>query len=163
MKKLSGFTLIELIVVVSVIAVLAGIITPAIGSIVDDARDSRSIAECKHLATAILQYEKQYGWLPYSGLPGGSATYSYAYNNQSQTNTLNTLIRTFLGRRAVMDPWSTPYMMHQYAFYNPPARAIICTWGKDKANQGEWSGSVWQNRSDINFGAGESGYYFVFK
>jgi len=163
MKKVSGFTLIELIVVVSVIAVLAGIITPAIGSIVDDARDSRSIAEVKHIATAILQYEKQYGWLPYSGLPGGSVTYSYAYYNQGQTNTLNTLIMSYLGRRAVLDPWGTPYMYHQYAYYNPPARAIACTWGKDKGNQGEWSSWYWQNRYDIPQNASTGGYYFVFK
>ena len=165
MKK--GFTLIELIVVVSVIAVLAGMVIPTVGAILDDAKEAVSIAEAKNVATAVLQYEKKYGYLPYNKLPGGRTGYAYAYSYAQVYNLGYYNIKSYLGRMLIYDPWKVPYKFHQYDSYNPPARAVVVTFGKDRAsnNKGypEWSGTTWSLRRDIRNDQTYGGYYTAFK
>lgn len=154
-----GFTLIELIVVISVIAVLAGIILPTMGAIIDDARAARAVTEVKHIATACLQYEKELGYLPYSGLGGGALTYSYCttYNHMNQ---LNNLCVKYFSRRILRDPFGQPYRYHQYAYYTQH-RAVAMTAGKNQNFSWVWNGNVWNNRTEPP--ANQSAYYMVFK
>lgn len=51
-----GFTLIEIIVVVTIIAILAGIIAPRIMSNVGKAKSSRAKSEAKQIASLITNY-----------------------------------------------------------------------------------------------------------
>ena len=55
-KKSKGFTIVELLVVVSIIALLIGILLPAIGKARDKARTSTSISNLRQLATAHNAY-----------------------------------------------------------------------------------------------------------
>jgi len=162
MKKVKGFTLIELIVVISVIAVLAGIVVPTIGSLVEEAKDVKMVAEVKHLATSILMYEKNVGWLPYAGLPGGSVTYSYAYYPANLT-TLNNLIVAYVGRRMERDPWNREY---RYWQYNAVAnmRAVVLSFVRNNYTS-LWNSGIWSNRTDTGTQADPlvNGYYLVFK
>ena len=119
-----GFTLLELIVVVAVIAVLIGITIPVVGGIIEDAKQSKAHSELKTLAASCLSYQSKYGFLPYSGLGGGRTYYAYAVNN-SQMNRLSYLTREWLSKRIITDPWSTNYRYHMYLYYNPPANGVV--------------------------------------
>jgi general secretion pathway protein G len=59
-----GFTLIELAVVLAIIAVLAGILTPMVTSYLDQSRASRAQADLKTLADAIKLYQRDTGQWP---------------------------------------------------------------------------------------------------
>jgi type II secretion system protein G len=156
--KSRGFTLIELIVVVSVIAVLAGIVVPTLGSLVEDAKDSKMVAEVKHLCTAILQYDKNVGYLPYAGLGGGAIGNSYA-STVAQMTTLNNLIVAYVGRRIINDPWNRSYRYRQNSTYTN-MRAVAMGLGRNNYTT-LWSDTtIWSNRTEV---ALANGYYLVFK
>jgi prepilin-type N-terminal cleavage/methylation domain-containing protein len=162
-----GFTLIELIVVISVIAVLAGIILPTIGAIIDDAKTAKGIAEVKHLATACLQYDKQQGNLPYQNLLGGNINYAYTLDAETAgtptyINRLNTHVQAFVSRRILKDPFNMPYRyyMRNIATY-PNFKAVTMTAGKNKNWNWVWSAARWNTRAEP--AATETSYYMVFK
>jgi len=89
----AGFTLIEVIVIVAILAILAGILAPMIFSQIDDAKLARAEADCKSISSAILAFRKDLGvWPNHSGagcgentqflrgggdLPGGLADMAY--------------------------------------------------------------------------------------
>lgn len=47
-----GFTIVELVIVIAVIAILAGVMIPTFGAIIDNANESRAIQEGKNALTA---------------------------------------------------------------------------------------------------------------
>ncbi len=59
-----GFTLIELAVVLAVIAILAGILTPLVTSYLDQARGGRAQADLKTIADAVKLYQRDTGRYP---------------------------------------------------------------------------------------------------
>jgi prepilin-type N-terminal cleavage/methylation domain-containing protein len=60
----SGFTLIELTVVLAVIVTLAMVITPPIGSIVSEARLATASSNCQTIASAIVLFYRDNGFFP---------------------------------------------------------------------------------------------------
>ena len=63
--KRQFFTLVELLVVIVIIAILAGIAFPVIGGMNRKGKETRARAEINAIVTAIKQYEADYGTLPY--------------------------------------------------------------------------------------------------
>ena len=68
------FTLVEMLVVIVVIAILAGIAFPVIGGMNRKGKETKARAEINAIVTAIKQYETDYGTLPYL-LPSDTPTY----------------------------------------------------------------------------------------
>lgn len=67
-----GFTLVELMVVVSIIGVLAAIVYANVGAASPKARDAERQADIRNLQTAIEQYKQKNGRYPAMGcVPGG--------------------------------------------------------------------------------------------
>ncbi|MDR1591171.1 MAG: prepilin-type N-terminal cleavage/methylation domain-containing protein [Puniceicoccales bacterium] len=64
-KKL-GFTLIELIIVVSIIAILMSIIIPASQKVFAEARKSKARAAMKQIAETYCRYYQNNGFIPYA-------------------------------------------------------------------------------------------------
>lgn len=70
----SGFTMLELIVVVAAIAILAAILTPMVLKLIDDARVSRAQNEVEAIATAVATLYKDTARWPYTNANGPSGT-----------------------------------------------------------------------------------------
>jgi general secretion pathway protein G len=85
----SGFTLIELMVVVAIISTLSAIAIPAYSRYVEKAKITKAIAEIKILSQEISAFAADGGPLP---------------------NTLNDI-----GRAGLLDPWGNPYQYLNYA------------------------------------------------
>lgn len=77
-NKKSGFTLMEIMVVIIVIAVLASVAGPMIGSITDQGRTSATKSKLSALKSALLAYQSDIGRLPFNGEPK-NATCATAY------------------------------------------------------------------------------------
>lgn len=60
----SGFTLVEVVVVIAVVALLSAIIVPVVAKQIDDAKISRAQNECVVIAAAIQQFYKDVGTYP---------------------------------------------------------------------------------------------------
>ena len=71
--KRKHFTLVELLVVIGIIAILSGILLPAVSGSLKKADSAKAKASITTLVNAIKQYESTYGRLP---IPAGSPAYS---------------------------------------------------------------------------------------
>ncbi len=170
-----GFTLIELIVVISVIAILAGIVTPVAGILIDESRVLRGKTDIDALGKSCIMFDSHYRSLPFVGLPGGSAGYSYAYN-PAETDVLNDLllgannrvnatqnpsgmtVKQFISQRCTYDPWATCYKYHNYT-QSGRATLVFCHFGANKANNGVWDYNLWTRSGN----APSDDYYKMFR
>src|SRR5262245_5036798 len=114
-NRASGFTLIEMIVVIAIIISLAGVIIPVVSGELDDAKQARAVGDLNRLATAIGQYIKDTGYKP-SG-DRGAQLYHWAYTNGDQpiSNDFNdgrsVHLRRFLEVNDFGGPhWKGPYL-----------------------------------------------------
>ncbi len=63
-KTSAAFTLVELLVVISIIAILAGLSFPAVNGAMDSAKKTQAKSNAVQIATAVSAYEMEYGKLP---------------------------------------------------------------------------------------------------
>ena len=63
-RHLRGFTLIELVVVISILAILSGVLVPRVTNHMKAARDARRLADVKTVRNAIEQYYLDKGSYP---------------------------------------------------------------------------------------------------
>src|SRR4051794_33852710 len=64
--KPRGFTLVELLVVIGIIALLVSILLPALNRARDSANTLKCLANCRTLGNAFVMYAQEHkGWLPY--------------------------------------------------------------------------------------------------
>jgi prepilin-type N-terminal cleavage/methylation domain-containing protein len=73
----SGFTLVEVIVVLSVVLLLTGIAVPMLSSYMEDGRRARAEDECKVLGAAVMSFYKDTGVYPARSSAG---TNNYVYS-----------------------------------------------------------------------------------
>lgn len=72
-QKSRGFTLIELVVVISILAILSGVLVPRVRSHLKTARDARRLEDIKTVRGAIEQYRKDKGSYP---APNANSSYN---------------------------------------------------------------------------------------
>lgn len=64
MKKKSAFTLVELLMVVAIIGILAGILIPAVGKVLDKAKVAASKTQLNNYVNAIQLFKGEYNYFP---------------------------------------------------------------------------------------------------
>lgn len=83
-RRTAGFTLIEVLVVLSVVAALAAILTPVVVRYVDDARNQRATSDTKVIGSAIGQFSRDLAKGPVfsdASLSSGDLTVLYGPGN----------------------------------------------------------------------------------
>lgn len=112
LSKRSGFTLIEIILVVVIIGILAGIGIPKLGGKSDKAKMAQAQGNIQMLGMAIREYEIMNGDYPTS-LDG--------LLDESKGG-------PFLEKKSVpTDPWSVPYVYAAPGSYNNHTFDLSCT------------------------------------
>ena len=160
------FTLIELLTVIAVIAILAGMLLPAIARAKDKAKVAKARAEIKALELAVKQYESTYGCLPVAAVstitdPGALSDPDYSslirrlsctFTPTSDYNTRGIKFMEVTTAGEYKDPWKNRYEVVFDANYDgkidkdtakgPYADVLksiaIWSWGPDgKQNKGD--------------------------
>lgn len=95
-----GFTLVEVIVVLSVILLLTGIAVPMLSSYMEDGRRARAESECKTIGAAMMSFYKDVGRYP---ARNGSGVDDYVYVLATGTT------------KATSNPWSAGHTWANWA------------------------------------------------
>jgi prepilin-type N-terminal cleavage/methylation domain-containing protein len=75
-NKFAGFTIVELLIVIVVIGVLASITASAYSGVTQKARFTSYVNDINMLRKAVLLYQADHGYYPYSGASSGYITWS---------------------------------------------------------------------------------------
>lgn len=99
-----GFTLLELLVVLMIIALLAGFVGPKVFSNVDQAKEKTAQRQMRTLSDALSQYRLDTGSWPTEG-QGLKALTERPGNIQNWNG-------PYLSQQVPLDPWGNPYQWH---------------------------------------------------
>src|SRR5215468_10649223 len=92
-----GFTLIELLVVIAIIAILIGLLVPAVQKVRDAAARTQSINNIKQIALACHTANDTFKSLPIEWVPWwGNGTYSGPYWDRGTDTSVHTLLLPFI-------------------------------------------------------------------
>ena len=141
-RRSTGFTLIEMIVVIAIIVSLAGVIVPVVSGELEDAKQARATADLNRLATALGQYMKDTAYMP-TGRTGRN-TYHFAYTNGSMPasndfNGRSAHLRRFLevndfgGKNwrgpyagdIGPDPWGRAYLINLHGYWKDSENVLV--------------------------------------
>lgn len=98
LRPTGGFTLIEILVVISIIAVLAGLAFPAVNGAIDAAKKAKAKNDVTQIVAAVKAYQAEYGRLP----TYGNAT-SFEQDNDDLLNILRS-IKDLDGDQLALNP-----------------------------------------------------------
>lgn len=121
-RKQPGFTLVELLVVVTVIAILAGLVLGVAGQIQNKSARARAETEITAISNALESYKAEYGFYPSNsspGLQGAQVLYQSLCTTDQAMNPSGRIFFTFTEAMpgsagggvppAILDPLSNPY------------------------------------------------------
>jgi general secretion pathway protein G len=130
-KGRQGFTLIEILVVIAVIAILASIVTPMVFRNVGDAKASSARAQIEILATALDSYRLDNDFYP-STAQGIASLRTKPQGTPAAANWRGPYLR----KDAPLDPWRKPYVFLSPGQANPESYDLL-TYGRDGKLGGE--------------------------
>lgn len=134
-----GFTLIEIVIAVAIVAILAAAISPMVFRHLADAKVSRAQNEAETIAAAILSYYKDTGSWPYTNANGPAGN-----GIERAISSANVAIGAGAGAAAGAANWGTygdAKMLGDYLYYNNPDDDTSATGvGENQAGQ-DWATS----------------------
>lgn len=152
-KREQGFTLIEMIVTVAIIASLAAILVPIVSSELGDTAQSRALGDCQRIGTAITQYIKDTRVFPTG--PGGdnSVNYLLGVGTEQTTNGMaddgddaagdledyltdgatngGALWAGPYMQQVPVDPWGNPYVVNVHGYFENSEYVWVVSSGPD--------------------------------
>ncbi|MGD8348627.1 MAG: type II secretion system major pseudopilin GspG [Gammaproteobacteria bacterium] len=128
LRSTRGFTLLEIIVVVAIIAILAAYIAPKIAGRVDDARISKAKSDIRTLENSLEYYK-----LDNFTYPSSSQGLDALVNRPSGENTKNWREGGYI-KKLYKDPWGNEYL---YQYPGTHGDYDVYTLGSDGAVGGE--------------------------
>jgi len=131
-----GFTLVELLLVLSILAILASIVIPNLVGRAEKAREIAAASDIANIVTALSMFEVDNGYLP----KGGEGLQSLITKPREAQNTWK---GPYLQKGKVpLDPWKRPYVYEIPGKHNPSSFDLY-TRGKDALGGtntiGNWS------------------------
>lgn len=132
-----GFTLIEILVVITVIAILAGLVTPMVFRNVGDAKASTARAQIEIFATALDTYHLDNDYYPTT--EQGLAALRRVPDG---TPSANNWRGPYLRKDPPLDPWKRPYVYVSPGEANPEAYDLL-TYGRDGTPGGTGEDTDW--------------------
>lgn len=115
-----GFTLIEILVVIAVIAILASVVTPLVFRNVGDAKISAARAQIEIFATALDTYRLDNDYFP-STAQGLAALRAQPGGQPAPINWRGPYLR----KDPPLDPWSKPYSYLSPGKVNPESYDLV--------------------------------------
>lgn len=151
-KSEDSFTLIEMLTVISIIAILTGILYPALRTIRDAPKKAQARTDIRRIEMAIQGFYNEYGkWPPapasseefFSMLNGNIKPYdgtslvsAYTNNNRRNTRFLEMDKKQVNSSNEFLDPWGNPY--------------LICIDNGSPAFGNGWIGTWWGDGANMN-------------
>src|SRR5688572_13188681 len=176
LRSRKGFTLIELLVVIAIIAILIGLLLPAVQKVREAAARSTCSNNLKQIGLAAHNYESAFGILPsHIGPPNHLATVSGdAQGHGSHVNVLGPLLPHMEQDNSykLIDPqWTTtvgrmddPKNLNPampYWFDNPYPPTVIYTAGKAKIKTFRCPSDAREEPENNAFGTGMPGGFII--
>lgn len=154
----AGFTLMEIMVVIIVIAVLASVAGPMIGSITDQGRASATKSKMSALKSSLLTYNSDVGRFPFWGISNWAGC-SSSHNGENSNNVLGDVLGcnvlsngdvgcTSFGIKNYNRRWKGPYME------SDPADFMYDSWGVKMdylAHYDQYQIYLWSAGPDMGF------------
>jgi prepilin-type N-terminal cleavage/methylation domain-containing protein len=129
MKETKGFTLIEILIVVAIIAILASIVVVGLGPTQELGRDARRVSDLHEVQNGLELYYSNYG-----AYPGSSSTIS------TWSDLASALTNANIGVTSVPDD---PSSGKTYVYgYNADASAYVLGATLESGNSSAWQGYV---------------------
>ena len=119
-RRARGFTLIELIVAITIVAVMGAVVVPAVMNHVSEARRTAARSDVNTLMQSLKLYKMDNGRYP-SG-EQGLAALDTAPSNEAQWD------GPYLKKAVPPDPWGKPYIYRQPGEHN---EFDLFSYGKD--------------------------------
>ncbi len=124
-RPTAGFTLIEILVVIAVIAILASIVSPMVFRNVGDAKRSTAQSQLEILGTALDAYRLDNDYYP-STAQGLDALWQLPQGSPPALNWRGPYLR----KRAPLDPWNRPYLYTSPGVHSPTSYDLA-SYGRD--------------------------------
>ena len=113
-----GFTLMELLVVMTIILILAGIVTPAVTRVIENTKAKKAQQTALQLATSIASYQTEYRRLPLDPKHQAGA--------DVQIETDETLMNVLLGQEGnKLNPGNQSFYTGRNARGRPPRNGLV--------------------------------------
>ena len=131
-RQSKGFTLVELIIVMAIIGILAGVVLVNVGSQREKATRARAIADIKEMDTALEIYHADNGFYP-TTQQGLQSLLSEPNSPPIPRNWQGPYLRN---RKTVpLDPWGNEYVYISPGDYNPTSFDLF-SYGNDGRSGG---------------------------
>lgn len=158
-----GFTLVEILVVIAILAVLAAIIIPAAGGAMQAAKKRRAIMEMNSIKTAIADFHRDHKYMPWPSQTVQNRRIwvgpdQWANTIEAQAPIMEILIVTNAMRKsylqipeksrpnsatlAFVDPWGQPYQIGLDRNLDGMVETILVPAHKDDAESPNWNGKT---------------------